>query len=208
MGWPDRPAGPPSANDRSRLLMQTVGVIPPRHWEVALGATPDEIVAAAGPGRWPRTLISALAAATVRHPDRRWLAAILAHDGLNARNEALVGQLMPEEMVSRLSAAAVRGDAGAVVAILRRWPHAWEPDTARVAIAFLAGETAHERDTRHSPTLRFLMRAFARQCPPALAGEAAAALANRPATAVWQTSAKQFVATITLRREIHEAIRN
>ena len=200
------PAGPPSANDRTRLLMQTVGVIPPCHWETALGATPDEIVAAAGPGRWPRTLISALAAATVRHPDPRWLAAILAYDGLNARNEALVGQLTPEEIGERLSAAAASDDAGAVVAILRRWPHAWQPDAARMAIAFLAEEAARERDTRHSPALRFLIRAFARQCPPALADEAAAALANRPTTAVWQTTSKQFIATLTLRREIHEAI--
>ena len=199
-------AGPPSANDRSRLLLQTVGAIPPRHWETQLGATPEEIVAAAGPGRWPRTLISALSAATVRHPDPRWARAIMAHDGLNPRNEALVGQLTAEEMQARLSDAAAGDDAEAVVAVLRRWPHAWDEAAARVVLALLADETARVRDNRHSPTLRFLMRAFARQCPPALADEATALLAGRPATAVWQTSANQFVATLALRRELHQAV--
>ena len=93
-----------------------------------------------------------------------------------------------------------------LVAILRRWPHAWDEADARAILAFLAGEAARLRDNRHSPTLRFLMRAFARHCPPALADEAAALLAGRPATAVWQTSANQFVATLALRRELHQAV--
>ena len=199
-------AGPPSANDRSRHLLQTVGVIPPRHWEHNLGATPDQLVAAAGAGRWPRTLLSALAAATVRHPDPRWAVAIMDYDGLNGRNEAMVGQLTPEEMQGRLAAAADTNDAGAFVAILRRWSHGWDEASARAVIATLAGAAARERDDRHSPTLRFLMRAFARQCPPALADEAAATLDGRAATPAWQTSVKQFIVTLALRREMHEAI--
>ena len=90
--------------------------------------------------------------------------------------------------------------------MLRRWANAWEPDAARAVIAFLAEEAARERDNRHTPTLRFLMRAFARQCPPSLASYAAATLAGRPAGPVWQTSANQFITTLALRREIHLAV--
>jgi hypothetical protein len=199
-------AGPPSANDRSRLLMQTVGVIPPRHWEARFGATPADIVAAAGPGRWPRTLLGALSAATARHPDRRWVEAILAHDGLTERHGPLLAQLTADELEARLAAAVTAEDTAAVVVMLRRWPHPWDEAAARAMIDFLAHEAARPRDTRHSPTLRYLMRAFARACPPALAGHAAAALAGRPATPVWQTTASQFVATLALRSELHGAV--
>ena len=198
--------GPPSATERSRLLMQTVGVIPPGHWEKRLGATPEGIVRAAGLGRWPRTLIGALSVATARHSDPRWVAAILAHDGLNERHGALLPQLTPDELEARLMAALAAGDAAAVVVMLRRWPHVWPPATARAVIAFLAGESARDRDHRHTPTLRFLMRDFARHCPPSLADFAAATLAGRPAGPVWQTSANQFVATLALRREMHLAV--
>ena len=199
-------AGPPSATERARLLMQTVGVIPPRHWEARLGGTPAEIVRAAGLGRWPRTLLGALSAATARHPDPRWVAAILAHDGLNERHGALLTQLTPDELEARLMAALAAGDAAAVVVMLRRWPHTWPPATARAVIAFLANEAARDRDHRHTPTLRFLMRDFARHCPPSLADFAADTLAGRPAGPVWQTSANQFIATLALRREIQLAV--
>ena len=198
--------GPPSATERARLLLQTVGVIPPRHWEAQLAATPEEIVRAAGLGRWPRTLLGALSAAAARHPDPRWVAAILAYDGLNERHGWLLAQLTPDELRARLLAALAGGDTVAVVVILRRWANTWEPDAARAVIAFLADESARERDTRHTPTLRFLMRAFGRHCPPSLADDAAATLAGRPAGPVWQTSANQFVATLALRREVHLAV--
>ena len=201
-------AGPPSANDRSRLLLQTVGVIPPGHWETHLGATPAEIVAAAGPGRWPRTLLGALSAATARHPDRRWVEVILAHDGLTERHGPLLAQLMPDELGARLAAAVAAEETAAVVVLLRRWPHAWDETAARAVIDFLANESARPRDSRHGPTLRYLMRAFGRDCPPTLAGHAAAALAGCPATAAWQTTAAQFVATLALRREIQLATTN
>ncbi len=201
-------AGPPSANDRSRLLLQTVGVIPPGHWETHLGATPAEIVAAAGPGRWPRTLLGALSAATARHPDRRWVEVILAHDGLTERHGPLLAQLMPDELGARLAAAVAAEETAAVIVLLRRWPHAWDETAARAVIDFLANEAARPRDSRHGPTLRYLMRAFGRDCPPTLAGHAAAALAARPATAAWQTTAAQFVATLALRREIQLATTN
>lgn len=199
-------AGPPSPTDRSRLLLQTVGVTPPQHWEAQLGATPAALVRAAAAGRWPRTLLGALSAATARHPDPRWVAAILAQDGVNERHGALLPQLTPDELRARLMAALADADTTAVVAILRRRPHAWPLDAARAVLDFLAGEAARERDHRHSPTLRYLMRAFARHCPPALADEAAVTLAGRPVTPVWQTSANQFVATLALRREIHLAV--
>ena len=199
-------AGPPSANDRSRLLMQTVGLIPPGHWETRLGATPAQIVAAAGPGRWPRTLLGALSAATARHPDRRWVEAILTHDGLTERHGSLLAQWTPDELKARLTAAVAAEDTAAAVVLLRRWPYAWEEEAARVAIDLLVNEAARPRDTRHGPTLRYLMRAFARACPPPLADSAAEALAGPPASSVWQATTAQFVVTLGLRREIQLAV--
>ncbi len=206
-------AGPPSVTERSRLLLQTVGVIPPRHWETCFDATPEQIVAAAGPGRWPRTLLGALSTAAARHADRRWVEAILAHDGLTERHGPLLILLTPDELAGRLAAAVATEDVAdedmaAVIVMLRRWPHAWDEASARTLIGSLANEAARPRDTRHGPTLRYLMRAFARACPPELAEYAAATLAGRPASATWQTTTTQFVATLALRRELQRATTN
>ena len=194
-----------SASERTRLLIQTVGVIPPHHWEERLGATPAALVAAAAAGRWPRTLLSALATATGRHPDPRWVAALLDHEGLHERNAALVPLLSPREMRARLIAAVEVGDAGVIVALLRRWSRGYEAADARLLLRFLVGEAARPADTPHSPTLRFLLRAFARQCPPALAGEAAALFDGRAANNAWETALRVFVSALQLRLELHEA---
>ena len=203
-----RPVGSgASASERTRLLMQTVGVIPPWHWEERLAATPAALVAAARAGRWPRTLLSALTAATARHPDRRWTAALLEGEALSESHGALIGLLSPAEMGARLAAAGAAEDEAAVVVLLRRWPHAWPEDDARALIRFLAAAAARPADTRHGPTLRFLMRGFARRCPPALAEFAAAALAGPAGTPAWKTSVSLFVSTLQLRREMELAVR-
>ena len=201
-----RPVGSgQSAGERTRLLTQIVGIIPSQHWEERLGATPEALVAAAAAGRWPRTLLAALATATGRHPDPRWLAALLAHEGLHERNAALAPLLPPPAMRARLAAAVAAGDAGVVVALLRRWGREWDAADARLLLRFLAGEAARPADTPHSPTLRFLLRSFARQCPPALVDEAAALFAAGAANKTWEAGLRAFVATLALRREIQAA---
>lgn len=195
-----------SASERTRLLLQTIGAIPPGHWETHLGVTPDALVAAAGLSRWPRTLMTALATAAARHRDLRWVRAILDHEGLNEHNGALVGLLSPEEMRVRLTTAVVDGHAGEVVVILRRWSHRWDEASARLLIDFLADESTRGKDTQHSPTIRFLMRSFARSCPPTLAGYAGTAVGSRAATKAWEPGLRLFIATLALRRELHEAV--
>src|SRR5690606_32384101 len=80
-----RPTSPRSAADWSRLLIQTVGVISPAHWETRFGLEPEALVAAAMAGKWPRTLITALATAALRRRDGRWIDALLAADGYGER---------------------------------------------------------------------------------------------------------------------------
>lgn len=196
-----------SATERSRLLTQTVGVIPPRHWEAHLAATPEAIVAAAAAGRWPRTLIAAFSAAAVRHDDRRWAAAILAHDGITERAGPLLPLLSEDEMRPRLTAAVAGGDDAAVVVFLRRWPHAWDEASGRLLLDFLARQAANANDTRLGPTMRYLARPFARQCPPSLAGYALG-LTGRATNKAWDAGLKQLAATLAVRQKLYEAMEN
>ena len=201
-----RPAGhAATASERSRLLAQTVGVIPPRHWETRLRATPEEIIRGAAAGKWPRTLIAAFSAATARHCDDRWTAAILTQDGITERVGHLVATLPAEAMGPRLAAALAAGDDAAVVVFLRRWPGPWDEASGRALMEFLARQS-DQPDTRHSPTLRFLARQFARQCPPSLADEAASRLELDIANKAWAAGLKLVVTTLAMRRRLVEAV--
>lgn len=201
-----RPSGSAhSANDRSRLLSQTVGVIPPRHWEASFGVPPEVIIRAAAAGKWPRTLISALAAAAARHADRRWATALLDEDGLADRTGAVIPLLAPQELAARLRAAVAAGNDDGVVAVLRRSP-AWDEAIGRLIIDALAAQAAREPETRQAATLRYLSRQFARQCPPALAGYAATALSGRATNKVWEAALSAFLSTLARRQRMVEAM--
>lgn len=194
-----------SANDRARLLLQTVGVIPPPYWEQRLGAPPEPIIRAALAGKWPRTLISAFAAAAARHNDRHWAAALLAVDGVSERVSPVFGLLDPEEIRLRLAAAVTANDEEAVVALFRR-PLAWDEPAARLLIDFIGQHATRDPDTRHSPTLRYLLRQFVRLCPPALESYAMTALSGRTTNKAWQTALSAFLTTLARRREMAEAM--
>lgn len=202
-----RPTGSElSLNERSRLLSQTVGVIPPRFWEQRFNASPDELVGAARAGKWPRTLVAALAAAAARHRDRRWAQAIVTQEGLVERCGPLVPLMTAEEAATALTAAVASDDDGAVVVLLRRWPHAWDESGGRAVLDYLTRQAARGPETRFSPTLRFLSRQFARQCSPALAADAARALDTGIENKVWAAALRHIATTLALRREMQVAV--
>lgn len=200
-----RPGSPRTATEWSRLLSHTVGVIPPAHWAARFGLEPAALVAAARGGKWPRTLLAALAAAALRHRDLGWIDALFAADGYTERLGLLLAALEPADCYARLAKRLAAGDDAAVVVFLRRWPGAWDEPGGRLLIDFMSSHAAVAPDTRHGPTLRFLSRQFAQRCPPILADYAAAA-GERAAGRAWEAALQQLAATLRLRRAIYEAI--
>ena len=200
-----RSGTPRSPTEWSRLLSSTVGVIPPAHWVARLGLEPAALVKAALAGKWPRTLLSALATAALRRRDIGWIDALFAADGYSERVGLLLGALEPADCYARLAERLLAGDDAAVVVFLRRWPGSWDEPSARLLIDFLAGHAAIAPDTRHGPTLRFLSRQFAQRCPPALAGYAADA-APRAAGRAWEAALSQLAATLRLRQQLVEVV--
>ena len=200
-----RPGSARPATEWSRLLLSTVGVIPPAHWTERFGMEPAALVAAALGGKWPRTLLTALASAALRRRDRDWIDALFATDGYSERLGLLLAALEPADCYERLAGRLAAADDAAVVVFLRRWPGAWDEASGRRLLDFLAAQAAVAPDTRLGPTLRFLARQFAQRCPPALAdaaGEAATLAAGR----AWETALSQLAATLHLRQQMVEAI--
>ncbi len=200
-----RPGAPRSPTEWSRLLSSTVGVIPPAHWAARFGLEPAALVKAALAGKWPRTLLSALATAALRRRDMGWIDALFAADGYSERVGLLLGALEPADCYARLAERLLAGDDAAVVVFLRRWPGPWDEPSARQLIDFLAGHAAIAPDTRHGPTLRFLSRQFAQRCPPSLADHAADAAA-RAAGRAWEAALSQLAASLRLRHQLVEAV--
>lgn len=200
-----RPSGPRSAADWSRLLIQTVGVISPAHWETRFGLEPEALVAAAMAGKWPRTLITALATAALRRRDGRWIDALLAADGYGERTGMLLAALSPEECHARLEEQVAAGRDESVVVFLRRRGGPWDEASARLLLDFFGRHCEAEPDTRVSATLRFLSRRFAHDCPPSLAGYATQVLTGHAPSKAWQASIKYLLGTLALRREMWEA---
>jgi hypothetical protein len=201
-----QPGATRTATEWARLLAQTVGVIPPAHWRNRFGQAPEALAAAAKAGRWPRTLLAALAAAALRHRDRGWIEALLAIDGYSERLGVLLAALEPAEAYARLAERLAAGDEAATVVFLRRWPGAWDEASGRLLIDFMSTHAAVAPDTRQGPTLRFLSRQFAQHCPPQLADYAGGA-AGRAAGKAWEAAFSQLAATLRLRHEIMDAVR-
>jgi hypothetical protein len=215
-----RPAGARSTADWSRLLIQTVGVIPLTHWTARFSLSPAEVIHAARAGQWPRTLLTAFAAAALRQRDQEWSEALLAAEGYTERVGGLLSALAPDDCYARLGQVLAAGDRQAVgdesvdgrsaagegvVVFLRRWTGDWDEATGRALINFLARQAATDPDTKLSATLRFLSRGFALRCPPILADYAAASFNGRVVNHAWEASLRYVTTTLRQRREIWEA---
>lgn len=203
---PGRSTSPRTGADWSRMVIQIAGVIPLTHWEERFGLEPAAIIAAGQKGKWPRTLLTAFATAALRQNDLRWVDALLAADHYSERTGMLLAALSPDDCFARLGEQLDAGRDEAVVVFLRRWPQAWDEATGRRLIDFFARQCAVEKDTRLSPTLRFLSRQFAQRCPPSLVGEAEIALTGRSANAGWESNVKYLLSTLALRQAMREAV--
>lgn len=201
-----RATAPRSAAEWSRLLIQTVGVIPLGHWETRFGLGPEALVAAALAGKWPRTLLTAFATAAGRQANGGWIDALLTGDHYSERTGMLIPKLAPEDCRARLAQRLAAADDAAVLVFLRRWVGEWDEASAAAIIDYFGRHAASEKETRLGPMLRFQTRQFARQCPPALAGDAAETLIGRAHGRVWENSLANLVSTLALRRDIKEAV--
>lgn len=197
---------PRSAADWSRLITQTVGMIPLDHWTERFGMAPEGVIAAALAGTWPRTIITALATAARRQNDRRWAIALLTGDNYSERTGMLLPLLTPDECHALLAERLAAGDDAGVVMILRRWTEEWDEASGVALVDFFGRQATIDPDAKLSATLRFLLRQFARQCPPAVAGYAAGNLSRLPANKAWQTSLTVFIDALKARMALHEAV--
>ncbi len=201
-----RPNAPHTAADWSRLIVQTVGIIPLDHWTARFEMEPEGLIAAAQAGKWPRTMLSAFAAAAIRQRNRRWADALLTADGYSERTGALLAALEPQDCYDRLAERLAAGDEAAVIVFLRRWPHAWDEATGRRLIDFIGRMSAVDPETRLSPTLRFLLRQFAQRCPPSLLDYATETIGRREVTPLWEVSLRQMLAVLAARWEMRAVV--
>ena len=201
-----RHTGTRTAADLSRLLIHTVGVIPLAHWQERFNRGPEAIIAAAQAGKWPRTLLTALSTAALRQKDGAWTDALLVADGYSERTGMLLAGLPSEECYRRLAGRLAADDEAAVIVFLRRWNRPWDEASGRGLIDFYARAAAVTPDARPAPTLRFLSRRFAFDCPPSLAGYAAEVLRDRAATRTWEASLHYLLTILTFRREMRAAV--
>lgn len=201
-----QPDAPRTAADWSRLVIQTVGVIPLDHWPERLGLEPEAIIAAAQAGKWPRTMLSAFAAAAARQKSWRWADALLVAEGYSERTGALLAALDPSDCYARLAERIAAGDDAATVVFLRRWPHDWNEGSGRMLVDFIGRMSAVDPDTRLGPSLRFSLRQFGHRCPPSLLAYAQDALDGRHTSAAWQSSLRHMLSVLALRREMWEAV--
>ncbi|MBP6786082.1 MAG: hypothetical protein KA170_00735 [Candidatus Promineofilum sp.] len=203
---PSRASAVRSSTDWSRLIIQTVGVISPAHWEARFGLDAEGVIRLAQAGKWPRTLLTALATAALRRQDPLWADALLAADGYTEKTGILIPLLTPADCFARLASRIAGNEPEVVAVFMRRWPHAWDEPTGRSLIDFLARQSAIDPETRTGPTLRFLSRQFAHRCPTSLAGYAAETLHGRESNLVWQGSLRHIVNLLALRRDLHRAV--
>lgn len=201
-----RSYNPLSATDWSRLLIQTVGVIPLGHWTDRFGVEPEPVIRAALAGKWPRTIITSLATAARRQYDRQWIDALLRGDGYSERTGMLLQALAPGECYALLAERITAGDDDAVLVFLRRWLGPWDEASAANLIDFFGRKSEIDPDNKESPTLRFLTRQFAQQCPPSLAGYAAENFGQRRTNKAWDASLRALVVTLNVRADMQRAV--
>lgn len=199
-----------TSSERSRLLSQAIGVIPPAHWQEQFGVPPGEIVAAALASKWPRTLITAFSTAAGRHHNREWADAILAADNFNEHTRAVLGFMPGDVFIQHLQCQIEAENDIAVVGLLRHWPLPWDETGGRLIIDYLAGQAGHDPDTRHAPTFRYLSRQFAHQCPPGLADHAAQRFKRlgddgRKINHAWELSLNSFASKLAYRLALHQS---
>lgn len=203
-----RQTGMRTAADLSRLLIHTVGVIPLEHWQERFNLGPEAIIAAAQAGKWPRTLLTALSTAALRQKDAAWTDALLAADGYSERTGLLVAALSPEDCYRRLAHQLAADRPESVIVFLRRWNRPWDEASGRALIDFYAQAAAVSPDTRLGPTLRFLSRRFALDCPPSLADYAVEKLSGRASGKTWDASVHYLRTMLAFRRQMRAAVLN
>lgn len=200
-----------SPNDRSRLLMQALSVIPPVHWEERFQVAPETLIAAALRGKWPRTLMTAFSVAAARHGDRRWAEALLLADNMSERTHPILSLIPQEVLNTQLRQHVTSGHDMAVIVLMRHWPHPWNEESSGLVIDFITQQAAHETDTRFAPTVRYLAREFARRCSPTVAGYAerrfkALVDGNKKINQAWELSLKTLTSKLNYRLAFHRAM--
>jgi hypothetical protein len=202
-----RPAGSaPTVQERSRQIIQMVGAIPLGHWVAALRQAPEALIRAALAGKWPRTLLSAFASATIRQRDAAWAEALLDLDEGAGRSAVVLVVLSPERANERLEAALAAGDGPAVLAYLRHWPGGWDEVRGRLLLEYLAAQARHDPEGPQSAMLRHHARLLGQRLPPGLAADAAELFQGTAASRAWEASLRQVQTMLETRRAMHRAL--
>jgi hypothetical protein len=187
-------------------LTQIVSAIPLAHWQAELRRTPADLIRAALAGKWPRTLLSAFAAAAGRQGALEWAEALLDLDDGGDRAAAVLDVLPTEQALARLDAAVAANDEVFVAGFLRRWSGEWDEARGRLVLDYLVGEARAEPEGMRLAQLRYQTRPLGHRLPPHLAPEAAAAAATPGLSRAWETALRHVAAVLAARLAMHRML--
>ena len=193
---------------RSTQMIDMVGAIPLSHWTDAWQVSADQIIRAALTSRWPRTLTRGFTLAAERQRNVEWALALLAHDDYSVNTIRLVTILPTDVFRSLMEKMTTLADPlvkdSLLIKILRKWPHPWNEDIAKIWLNHIGPYIAHhQKSSSPDPALRATFKQFARLCPPSLTDEVTQTLLSvTEENAAWRSLIQTFVSTLTFRREM------
>lgn len=192
-------------------LTQLISLTPPGRWSALWNRSPEDLVRAATRSDAHMTLLEGWALAAQRFGDVAWAAALLrawptADDIMEGLLDTLPVEQREAHALSLLKSnrGALQGDHPALAA-LTLCHHAWSAGLSRAVLdrvrQSIAGSTSEHPDWH----LRNALAHFALRIAPEVADEATSGWpADKPH---WAKPVTEFIALLTFRREMLEAIR-
>lgn len=194
--------------ERAWRLMQILAAVPPTTWSDAWHTTPAAIIAAAARSEWHAPLLEGFAAATQRHRDAQWAAALLSH----APDYAGLLELLAVPHQETLLLTLLRGNCTPlhehpVLELLRHTRHTWSTALAEAALRAVYQHLRTTRDHRDYGLRAALIDEFALRLPPAFAQQIAADWPRElHVRERWQTPIDQLLTMLQLRQEMLAAL--
>ena len=164
---------------------------------------------------WKRTLSTAVTTAAYRQKNTEWAFTILTTHGFDARSKKLIGLLsatqikqLIEHVVGQMGTQEPLRRHNPLLAILRHYPHQWEPEQARFWLDTVAWHIRQDTQAKHADAMiRPQLRLLARAIPVEMSAGAAQILnAAAQATPVWQATIDEMLKTIRFRTTMLEGI--
>ncbi len=190
---------------RAAQMLEMLGAVPLDHWTNKWQVPPERIIAATRTSQWPRTLIRSFSLAAERQNQQSWAKALIETDRYSVYTVKLVKLLEITEfqaMLQHLSNPKRPLKDSPFLNVLRKWPHPWNDDIARIWIDHITAYLKkHPDEDAAQPTLRTNIKVFARLCPTHFIDEIVET--HLPLTkdrSYWQLFIQDFIAILKVRQ--------